>query len=55
MANNNTVSLSQPVVPIFKGERYGRWSLRIKTLFKSHELWKLVEKGITESKDEALQ
>ncbi|CAL9009259.1 unnamed protein product [Prunus brigantina] len=32
--------------PIFNGENYEFWSIRMKTIFKSHGLWELVEKGV---------
>ncbi|XP_074298520.1 uncharacterized protein LOC141629410 [Silene latifolia] len=48
MATNGTNSSSQPLIPIFKGEKYHLWSLRMKTMFKSQELWDLVEVGYTE-------
>ncbi|XP_020423037.1 uncharacterized protein LOC109950016 [Prunus persica] len=35
--------------PIFNGENYEFWSIRMKTIFKSHGLWELVEKGIKSS------
>lgn len=31
--------------PIFNGENYDFWSIRMKTIFKSHGLWDLVIKG----------
>ncbi|CAL2255686.1 unnamed protein product [Prunus armeniaca] len=34
---------------IFNGENYKFWSIRMKTIFKSHGLWELVEKGIESS------
>ncbi|CAL8157375.1 unnamed protein product [Prunus armeniaca] len=34
---------------IFNGENYEFWSIRMKTIFKSHGLWELVEKGIESS------
>lgn len=52
--NNNLVILSQPSMLIFKGKDYGRWSLRMKTVFQSQEVWELVEKGVVETKDEAV-
>ena len=48
MANNNTVSVSQPLVPIFKGDNYQFWSIKMKTLFISYDLWDLVENGLPE-------
>ncbi|GKC21964.1 retrovirus-related pol polyprotein from transposon TNT 1-94 [Tanacetum coccineum] len=58
MSNQNT-SLSQALIPIFKGEKYHLWSLKMSTLFKSQELWELVENGFVDPKpdepDQALQ
>ncbi|XP_039134278.1 uncharacterized protein LOC120271668 [Dioscorea cayenensis subsp. rotundata] len=47
--------LSQSSVPVFTGQEYKRWNLQMKTIFRSQELWDLVENGVTESKDEALE
>ncbi|XP_039130821.1 uncharacterized protein LOC120267191 [Dioscorea cayenensis subsp. rotundata] len=49
------VCLSQPSVPVFNGQEYGRWNLRMNTVFRSQELWDLVENGWTETKDEAME
>ncbi|CAN6693338.1 unnamed protein product [Malus baccata var. baccata] len=40
--------------PIFNGSNYDFWSIKMKTIFKSHDLWNLVDKGfeIAESEDE---
>ncbi|KAK2976681.1 hypothetical protein RJ640_004282 [Escallonia rubra] len=46
MAANGSANVSQPLIPIFKGESYEFWSIKMKTLFKSQELWDLVENGI---------
>ncbi|KAM0973674.1 hypothetical protein ACFX2C_016966 [Malus domestica] len=35
--------------PIFTGENYEFWSIRMKTIFKSYGLWEFVEKGIESS------
>lgn len=51
--NNNSVNVSQPSIPIFKGENYEFWSIKMKTLFKSQELWDLVENGYSEIDEEA--
>ena len=32
--------------PIFNGENYEFWSIRMRTIFKSHGLWEFVEKGV---------
>ncbi|KAI5342113.1 hypothetical protein L3X38_009988 [Prunus dulcis] len=38
--------------PIFNGDNYEFWKIRMRTIFKSHGIWDLVEKGlgISESK-----
>ncbi|KAM2230670.1 hypothetical protein EV2_015356 [Malus domestica] len=38
---------SEVRTPIFSGENYEFWRIKMVTIFKSHGLWKLVEKGIT--------
>lgn len=55
MVTSTPVSLSQPCVPIYIGKDYRQWPLRTKTVFHSQELWELVEKGVDESGDEAMQ
>jgi len=52
METKTPVSLTQPCVPVFKGEDYGRWSLRMKTVFQSQELWEMVDKRLGDEKDE---
>ena len=36
-------SSSAPLLPIFNGEKYEWWSIKMKTLLRSQELWDLVE------------
>jgi len=43
MANN--MNISQPQIPMFKGENFGFWSIKMKTLFLSQDLWDFVENG----------
>ncbi|CAL8157398.1 unnamed protein product [Prunus armeniaca] len=38
---------SEVRTPIFSDENYEFWRIRMTTIFKSHGLWKLVEKGIS--------
>ncbi|XP_039118034.1 uncharacterized protein LOC120253896 [Dioscorea cayenensis subsp. rotundata] len=38
-------------VPYFKGDNYNLWALMMKTMFRSKDLWKLVEKGFSEEGD----
>ncbi|GAV82483.1 DUF4219 domain-containing protein [Cephalotus follicularis] len=46
MASNGIIlSLSHPHIPIFKGECHEFWCIKMKTLFKSQDLWDLVENG----------
>jgi gag-polypeptide of LTR copia-type/Integrase core domain/GAG-pre-integrase domain len=40
---NDVVNMTQPTIPLFKGENYEFWSIKMKTLFKSHGIWELVE------------
>ena len=42
---SSTVNVTQPAIPLFKGENYAFWSIKMMTLFKSHGLWDLVDKG----------
>ncbi|KAL9448075.1 hypothetical protein AB3S75_015529 [Citrus x aurantiifolia] len=49
MAANGVNSSFQPLLPVFKGVNYHFWSLKMKTLFKSQELWDLVETGFIDS------
>ncbi|XP_020424492.1 uncharacterized protein LOC109950340 [Prunus persica] len=42
MAGSGTAELRKPV---FNGENYEFWSIRMKTILKSHGLWDLVENG----------
>ncbi|KAI0520290.1 hypothetical protein KFK09_007762 [Dendrobium nobile] len=43
---------SQPLIPIFNGEKYEFWSIKMKTLFKSQDLWDLVVNGVQIGEDE---
>ena len=44
-----TLNLSQSMVPIFSGENYGFWSIRMRTFFISQDLWDLVENDYAEA------
>ena len=37
-----------PLLPIFNGEKYEWWSIKMKTLLISQELWDLVEHGFVD-------
>ncbi|KAJ0047654.1 hypothetical protein Pint_15564 [Pistacia integerrima] len=41
--NGNAMSSAQPLIPIFTGKCYEYWSIRMKTLLTSQDLWDLVE------------
>ncbi|CAL8990722.1 unnamed protein product [Prunus brigantina] len=45
MSNMAGSSSSELRTPIFNGENYEFWSIRMKTILKSHGLWDLVENG----------
>jgi gag-polypeptide of LTR copia-type len=42
----DTMSVSNPSIPLFKGENYEFWSIKMVTLFKSQGLWNLVNNGV---------
>ncbi|KAM1107286.1 hypothetical protein ACFX2B_004017 [Malus domestica] len=44
-------------VPISKGDNYDFWKIRMRTIFESHGIWDLVEKGleILESKGKKVE
>ncbi|CAH9145018.1 unnamed protein product, partial [Cuscuta epithymum] len=47
-SNGNSVNQ----LPLFKGVNYHFWSLKMKTLFKSHDLWSIVEDGFADDQPE---
>ena len=47
-ANSSTFNYAQTLIPIFEGENYEYWSIQMKTLFISQDLWDLVESGYEE-------
>ncbi|WOH12137.1 hypothetical protein DCAR_0831636 [Daucus carota subsp. sativus] len=46
-------NISHAMIPQFSGESYDFWSIKMKTLFKSMELWDLVEKGFSDRDNDA--
>ncbi|XP_010650279.1 protein ACCELERATED CELL DEATH 6 isoform X1 [Vitis vinifera] len=38
----------QPTIPFFEGKGYDTWSIKMRTLFISEDLWELVDKGYVE-------
>ncbi|KAL4317891.1 hypothetical protein GQ457_18G020820 [Hibiscus cannabinus] len=49
----NSSSSSQLPIPLFNGEKYQFWSVKMQTLFKPQDLWELVEECIAETDDVA--
>ena len=53
MAVNGNLSVPHSFISIFNGEFYEYCSIKMKTLFKSQDLWDLVENGFdTRDRDE---
>lgn len=44
-SNGSSLNISQPANPIFTGQIYQFWSIKMKTLFKSQDLWDLIKTG----------
>lgn len=51
MASSN--SLTQSQIMSFTGKNYDFWSIKMKTLFCSQDVWDLVENGFVEPQDHA--
>ncbi|KAL3502352.1 hypothetical protein ACH5RR_036801 [Cinchona calisaya] len=51
-SNGEVVCSAQPLIPIFKGKGYKFWSIRMRTLLKSQDLWDLVEHGFGDPNEE---
>ncbi|KAF5761685.1 hypothetical protein HanXRQr2_Chr16g0767921 [Helianthus annuus] len=50
MAEPSSAIQAQPTpIPIFKGDGYEYWSIRMKTIIRSRDLWDLVEMGVDNS------
>ncbi|KAJ4789254.1 polyprotein [Rhynchospora pubera] len=45
-SSNATISMTNPTLPLFKGENYEFWSIKMRTMLKSHGLWDLTENGV---------
>ncbi|KAF8393997.1 hypothetical protein HHK36_020199 [Tetracentron sinense] len=46
--SNTNTSVQQPPFPIFDGENYDIWCVKMKTLFLSYDIWEFVEEGYEE-------
>lgn len=47
----NGIHSNTPQIPVFKGEKYHLWSIKMQTMFQSQELWDLVESGYEEPEE----
>lgn len=47
-SSNSALSVAQPLTLVFKGESYEFWSIHMKTILKSQDLWDLVECGFAD-------
>lgn len=45
----NGFNLSQNFIPVFSRENYDFWSIKMRTLFISQDLWEVVENGYAEA------
>lgn len=52
-SSSNSISISQPSFPIFDGEGYEHWSIMMTTMFRSQDLWELLEKGFSEQDEQS--
>ncbi|KAL8135850.1 hypothetical protein AgCh_010453 [Apium graveolens] len=50
---DSSENISHAMIPQFSGESYDFWSIKMRTLFKSMELWNLVEKGYSDRDNNA--
>ncbi|TXG70161.1 hypothetical protein EZV62_005096 [Acer yangbiense] len=50
MASNN--NMLQPQLPKFIGKNYNQWSIQMKVLYESQELWGVVETGFVEPENQ---
>ncbi|XP_076929538.1 uncharacterized protein LOC143593985 [Bidens hawaiensis] len=52
---NSTTSFAKVFIPVFNGEGFEHWSIRMKTILKSKELWDVVFLDITATEDNQLR
>lgn len=52
-SSNSTLNIQQPSIPIFEGENYDFWCIKMKTLFISQDVWDLVQNGYDEPESTA--
>ncbi|GAV87471.1 DUF4219 domain-containing protein [Cephalotus follicularis] len=44
-----TSSTSANAIPVFSGENFDFWSIKIKTILRAYDLWEVVENGISKA------
>ncbi|KAJ0833844.1 putative RNA-directed DNA polymerase [Helianthus annuus] len=49
----STLPTAPTPIPVFKGEGYEHWCIRMKTILKSRDLWDLVEQGVNTAEPDA--
>lgn len=54
MTYNNVTSVTQPVILVFHSESYEFWIIKM-TLFRSQDLWDLIENGYSDGDDEKVK
>ncbi|KAJ8748318.1 hypothetical protein K2173_001737 [Erythroxylum novogranatense] len=55
LGNGSAMSDTRPLIPIFIGEGYEFWSIRMKTLLRSQDLWDFVERGYEDPDDDEVR
>ena len=49
--SSNTSGNQNPPFPIFDGENYNFWCVKMRTIFVSNDLWEYVEDGYNDQDD----
>ncbi|XP_076953677.1 uncharacterized protein LOC143627842 [Bidens hawaiensis] len=56
MADQTSTMPTAPTpIPVCKGEGYEHWSIRMKTILKSRDLWDLVEQGVNNAEPDEIK
>lgn len=48
LASSSGVGMAQSMIPVFSGENYDMWNIKMRTLLLSQGLWDIVENGYKE-------
>jgi len=49
------MNFTQLLVPILEGKNYNRWCVQMRVLLDYHELWDVVESGVSALADNAIE